>query len=563
MLNTGRFVVLFLAALVALTGCGDDEKKKSEEKKVEATPKKELVSSGPVEKLTAPAGVVAFGGAQDLQAATKNLGGIFDPAMITEQVKGALALSKLELDKPMRFMLADPKKNPEGSFIVGLDLGGKKGGEAVLPKEKKADDEGNAHSYKDPGGKKIFVNFVEPYTVFTRTKDAFSKNEAFFKKVIGADVEGGATVIVSVVNAQTVFKEEMDEAFEQMGKGPGTPGLAAGQLESMMGGVRDALEEVDTVAITLDPVDGGSTATIVATPKANTELQKSLAGMKPQPLSFLAKLPPKTTGAAVFAMKPEMGGLAEKIFSWSMRASLGIDDPKLVEASKEYWKASTGEMAYAFTEIPDTKGSKVTMIAGITDQAAAQKYQDTLMSMYDDKAFNDRMGEMGMTYEVKKNAYEVAGAKATVVEMKVDPKKNPAGAMLGAMKEQHNIIGEDLQVSAFGDESQKVITAWLEGKVPGGFDKAPPVVRAMKNKAPGTFFIAWGDPAAIMASVMAAAQPEGTKGAAPPAPPPTADGMALSLGAADGKLHVVFDLPTSTLKALAATGGPGMGPGGL
>lgn len=557
-------MALFLAALVALAGCGDDKKKKPEEQKVEATPKKELVSSGPVEKLTAPAGVIAFGGAKDLQAATKNLGGVFDPAMITEQVKGALALSKLELNKPLRFMLADPKKNPEGALVVGLELGGKSGGEAVLPKEKKADDEGNAYSYKDAGGKKIFVNFVEPYTVFTRTKDAFGKNKEFFTKLLGAEVKGGATVIVSVVNAQTVFKEEMDQAFDQMGKGPGAPGLGAGQLESMMGGVRDALKEVDTVAITIDPVDGGSTATLVATPKANSELQKSLAGMKAQPLSFLAKLPPKTTGAAVFAMKPEMGGLAEKIFSWSMRASLGIDDPKLVEASKEYWKASSGEMAYAFTEIPDTEGSKITMIAGITDQEAAQKYQDTLMSMYDDKAFNDRMGEMGMSYKVKRNAYEVAGAKATVVEMKIDGKKNPAAAVLGGMKEQHTIIGKDLQVSAFGEDAKKIITAWLDGKVPGGFDKAPPIVRAMKNKAPGTFFIAWGDPAAIMASVMAAAQPEGAKGAAPKAPPPTADGMALSLGAADGKLHVVFDLPTSTLEVLAAGAGPGMmGPGGL
>jgi len=43
------------------------------EKKVEATPKKELVKSGPVEKLTAPAGVIAFGGAQNLTEATKTL----------------------------------------------------------------------------------------------------------------------------------------------------------------------------------------------------------------------------------------------------------------------------------------------------------------------------------------------------------------------------------------------------------------------------------------------------------------------------------------------------------
>lgn len=561
MLNSGRIVVLLLAALVALAGCGDDEKK-PEEKKVEATPKKELVSSGPVEKLSAPAGVIAFGGAKDLQAATKNLEGVFDASMITEQVKGALALSKLELNKPMRFMLADPKKNSEGALIFALDLGGKAGAEAALPKKRKADDEGNAYSYSDPAGQKIFVNIVEPFAVFTRSKDAFSKNKEFFSKVLGAEVKGGATAIISVVNAQAVFKEEIDQTFEQMGKGPPTPGLAPGQLEGMMGGFRDALKEVDTLSVTLDAVEGGSIANVVATPKGDSELHKSLASLKALPLDYLSKIPAKTIAGAAFGMKPEMGGLAEKIFTWSMRTSLGIDDDKRLEEVKAYWKASTGEMAMAYTEVADTEGPQLTTVAGITDAEKARTYLDAFMEVYKEKAFNDRMGALGLSYTVKKDAYEVDGTKVSIVETKVDPKKNPGAAMLGALTQQHSAITDDLQVMAMGKEAKKVVTAWLEGKVEGGFETKPAVVRALKHKAPGTVFFAWADPGSVLGAMMAAAQPEGAKGAGPTAPPATADGVALSLGAEGGRLHLVIDLPTSTLKALAAQRGPG-GPMGL
>ncbi|MEM6787886.1 MAG: hypothetical protein AAF715_10250 [Myxococcota bacterium] len=554
---TSRSWMLLLCGLVALGGCKDDEKK-PEETKVEVTPEKEPAAAVPVAKLEAPAGVLAFGGAKSLAEATKNLGGVPDPSAITGQLQTMLGLPKLDAQKPMRFLLGDPEKEQDGALILAIEVGDKAAVEAVLPETKKADDEGNAYSYPGPSGKKVYVNTLENYAVFSRAKEAFGTHRAFLEKVTAAEVAGsGATAILSVKNASTLYKKELTQAFDEIAKTPKeASGMGAGQMAEMAEGFKAIVGEIDTVALTLDAVDGGSTAHFIVNPIGGSDFEGGIKGLKAKTMSYLAKLPAATKAGAVIAMEPELGGLAEKIFAWSLRLSLGDDDPELLETTKAYWKASTGEIAYALTEVPGVEGRVMTAITGITDQETVLNYQKAALAMYEKTSFKDKMAALGVSFEVQPDAYEIDGAKATVVKTKGDAAKDPVMAsMFGALGEQHIIVGKDLQIMSYGDNAKKVAEAWLGGTVPGGFEKSPAVVRALGHKAPGTFMFAWADLGVVAGSVMGAFAPSGGAGQAPEVPP-TPDGVAMSLGAKDGQLHLVLDLPKKTLDTLAQMAGP-------
>ena len=108
----------------------------------------------------------------------------------------------------------------------------------------------------------------------------------------------------------------------------------------------------------------------------------------------------------------------------------------------------------------------------------------------------------------------------------------------------HSAIAGDAVVVVMGKDAKDVMTAWIEGKISGGLDQAPGMVRARKQAANGAFGLAYGSPLELLRVIKIG-------GVSPfpqlPAAPPATNGLALSVGTQGGAVQVVLDLPAEQI----------------
>ena len=189
---------MIVCGALALIACGskDDggKAKSGDEAKAGAVTKKKAPPPKAVAPaLKAPASVIAYGGTNGLMETLKKahtLAGKVAPlpppdqlgTQATQMVAGDLRLKDgkaLDLTKPLRFAILDPKKHRDPLMLVGVKS--KDALVASLPDmERKEKDQGNAYSYLKYKGstRPVFVNFIDGFAVFTRDKGAFSSRHS-------------------------------------------------------------------------------------------------------------------------------------------------------------------------------------------------------------------------------------------------------------------------------------------------------------------------------------------------------------------------------------------------
>jgi hypothetical protein len=209
-------------------------------------------------------------------------------------------------------------------------------------------------------------------------------------------------------------------------------------------------------------------------------------------------------------------------------------------------------MAFAIHPTPGLEGLRVSGLVGIRDGEAARKAQATLRATYRHPAVAKLFAQMGVEIRYEPRAYQTSGVSVDRIHAKLSPAAQAKSAhdlrALGRtasiftdLLSSHLAIGDELGVMAYGEGGSRVIDAWLAGKIPGGLDRTPGLVRARGRAAPGTFLLAYAQPLTLLRAWEVIA----TSGK--PAP---AEGMALSAGATDGVLHLVLDLPAAQLTPL-------------
>jgi hypothetical protein len=587
----GRFgwLVLLTAALgLSAAGCKDDKKPDVE---VAASKTKEVAPSGPMEKLTAPENVVVYGGSESLASLTKKIALIGGPvaaatmnsAAIGQGLANSLALkdsSALALDKPFRFAIIDPKKSPE-PMVTLVSTTGMDKLVAALPAGHKKDEAGNAYSYTAKG-KTLYLNFIDDFAVFSYQPAVFGANKAFLIKLAGATPGSDGAAVLAVAHSTKIYADELKQIVKDAEKAiPSSPGMpmAGAGIGKMAEWFANTAGEMDRIVVRLDGLADGGKLGFEVVPKEGSELKKTFGALGTQKLELLDKIPADAPLAFAMAMDPDVGGeLTQSLTAWSLQLSLGEDvDEKYVTAMNEYFKATSGQMMFAAHSVPGVEGLRFSGLMGIRDADKARASQTTLRELYDREAFKKTYADMGLSMTFKPNAYKVGDVPVDRVEAKLDDTAGdanlkqtlgPSAALFGDMMNSHVALASPLGVIAYGEDGKSVIEAWLGGKVPGGFAKAPGVVRALQNAAPGLFMVMYGAPLDVMQAMKL--------GAPMPNAPSSKNGLALTAGAKGGSVHIVLDLPTEQVTALMSMamsmqggmgqpGGmrPGGGPGGL
>lgn len=568
---------LVLAAVLAVAGCDDDKKDGGV---VEPTRAKEVAESGAIEKLAAPDDVVAFGGADSLNALAANLskvagplGASMQPAMLSQQLAKKYGLkdpAALALDKPARVLVVDPKKHPDGTVLIVATTGRDKLLQA-LP-QKQDDVDGNAHAFT--GTKLTYLNFLDDYAVLTSDKGVFASHKPFLVKLAGAKLSHEATMVLSAKNAAALYKTELGRAMEDMEKEMAAPampmgGAGMGKMVQWMAGVAHDLE---VVSIHLDTLEDGAALVMDVSAKKESALDKTFRTLGERKLALLEKVPAEAPMVIGMSVDPDAeDDLTRGLTAWSLQISLGEDvDPKYSEAMTAYWKATTGEVAFATYAHPGREGLTLVAIGGIRDADNARQAQATLRAMYDTPELAKTYESMGLTLSYKNDAYKIGDVPVSTVtaELKEAPAQNPqginlkqslgdGGSLFSNLMSSHVAIAADKSLVAYGKDAKPVVEGWLEGSVPGGFDKSPGLLRAQKKAAKGLFFMAYAVPLDLMKGFGAVPNMPQLPGVQSGGP-----GIALSAGAKDGVVQVVLDVPATQAMALS-TAMMTLGGGGL
>jgi hypothetical protein len=423
--------------------------------------------------------------------------------------------------------------------------------------------------------------------VLTSDAELFGQHKSFLLRLAGAQVTH-ATLVVSGKNAGAAFKTELDAAIAEVKKSADAPDspLNGPGLGKMLEWMISVARDLDTIVMRIEPTEDGAKLAIDVSAVAQSALDKSMRLLGERKLALLDDIPVDAPAAFVMSIDPDNDDeLTRSLTAWSLQLSLGQQvDEKYADAMNAYWKATTGDMAFAAHSAPRghaprghaprghaPRGHAVpgdapkddgtepklrfSALTGIRDAAAARAAQETLRGMYDEEKLAKLYADMGVKVSFKPNAYKVADVEVGVVsaeladtrgDAKLDLKRalGATAGLLTDMMNSHVAIGDELGVMVYGTDAKPVMEAWLGGKMSGGLDKSRGVARAMKHAAEGMFMLAYGSPSEVMRSLNPQIPTLG--GAAKDG------GIALSVGATKGVLHLVLDLPSSQASALAA-----------
>jgi hypothetical protein len=297
-----RFLLCLLVLLGLAVGCDDAAKKPAGAKSsASAATTAAPVAGKQLIDLKAPANVVAFGGVDNLLQIVGKVQGVsgglippnaLSPEVVTAGLQDMLKLTSAEaidLAKPARFMVVDPKKHPE-PLTVAISTKGKDKLIAALPGDKKKDDGGNAFSWPGQGGKTAYLNFIGDTAVIGSDPAGFAAHKPFLTELLNAKLPAGIAVVGSVVNMVTLYGTDIDERLKQAKAGidqlaqggpagpAGAAGVKAGQVEAfaaMLDWAGTTVKELDKVVIETKLSTDGALLSFQLHPKKGTEVEKT------------------------------------------------------------------------------------------------------------------------------------------------------------------------------------------------------------------------------------------------------------------------------------------------
>ncbi|MBW2453073.1 MAG: hypothetical protein JRI68_01105 [Deltaproteobacteria bacterium] len=574
-----RLLVLLVVLLGLATGCDDAAKKQpgakasgSAANTAAPAAAKQLVD------LKAPAGVIAFGGVDNLQKLLADIAkagtGMIPPNAVSpdvvlagaQEALGLTSTDAVDLGKPIRVMVVDPKQNPE-PVIATVSTKGKDKIVAALPADKKQDDGGNAYSFKTKLGKQAYVNFIGDTAVISMSQGAFAAHKPFLTELVNAKIPGGAAMVGSVVNMVSLYGADIDKGLEEakgaLGElakaGPAAAGgIQAGQVEglaAMLDWARTTVKELDKVVIETKLAADGGLLNFQLHPKKGSEVEKAFKMLSGRPFTLLSKLPADSSAFFAGVLDPEAASdLTDRLLKYSMTMGVGsVDLPeKYYKAMGDYWKATTGEFVMAVHPAVQGEGLALTGLMGLKDAAKAGELMTLMGEMYKEPAIAASYKEQGITMDFKPDAYkigDVSVATTKVTMTKGMAELGPIAPLIQDMLNTHTGLGKDLGYMAYGKDGKATLEALINGKLAGGLDKAPATVRALKNAAPNAFYIMCGSPVDIAKGIhFGGKNPLAAKLADAPA---SKTMVCTSAGQKDGVIHLNTDVPVEQAKAIA------------
>ncbi len=577
-----RFLLFFLVLLALTAGCDDAAKKQPGAKGSASVAKPTApVAAKQLIDLKAPANVIAFGGVDNLQQILGKAQGVsgglvppeaVSPAVVAAGLQGMLKLTSadaIDLAKPARFMVVDPKKHPEPLTIV-IGTKGKDKLIAALPADKKKDDGGNAFSWKAEGNKTAYLSFIGDAAVISSDPGGFAAHKAFLTELVHTKLPGGIAVVGSVVNMVTLYGTEIDQGLQQVKEGlkqiaksgpagpAGPAGLKAGQVEgfnAMLDWAGATVKDLEKVVIETKLSADGGLLSFQLHPKKGTEVEKIFKMLGKRPLTLLSKLPANSSAFFDGNLDPDGASeLTRRLVTWSLTMGIGGAEvpEKYITGMSDYWKATTGEFVVAVHPAVDGKGLALTGLMGLRDAEKARSMIKLLAEMYQDPIIAKGYKELGLTMDFKPEAYKIGDVTVATMQVKMAQpmaELGPLGPMIQDLLTTHTGTGKDMGYIAYGKDGKATLEALIGGKLGSGLDKAPATVRALKHAAPNAFFLMCGAPLDIAKGIdLGGKNPLVAKLADAPT---SKTGLCFSAGQKDGVIHLTTDVPGEQAKAIA------------
>jgi len=540
------------------------------------------VPSVPIDELQAPAGVLAYGGADNGKAVLDRVEQMVNQVMPMPQPLAAMAMTELQqklqltsnagldLTKPARFAVLDSKKYSENPLALIVGITSQTQLESTLPATKKKGDQGNAYSLSPPQPT-VYLNFIGNSMVITRQPTVFADNKDFLARLAAAKIGDGFVGIASMENIYALYKTEMDKsikAAQEKTSRDSVPGQVKEGMGSAMRWVQSAAADLKSARFAAVFPSDGAKVTLTARAKPGSNLEKSFGRLKAKPNTLYAQMPASTP--AFMALNMDLAPVAEvinKLVKWSfdvvgsMGAMMPADKAKSLEGIQKMqaklqpmmdniWKAFAGDMLLG---VHPLAGRELAIVGvyGVADQAALTKTMELIKELYQDPALVETYAKMGMKLVYKDADYKVGEVPVTVVKMETEAGKpgagNPMAAMMSTVSSYlswHMASAQKRFWFSLGPSAKATLEAHLSGKVGAPLDGAPGPRHALKNAAPGELGMLYVSPVELARLLL----PEGNPMLAQL--PKTQTGLALSFGSQAGSLNLVLYLPAEQIKGI-------------
>jgi hypothetical protein len=568
------FAALALLVLPLLAACGDDNKKPAEPEWSLPAAVRDL-PAGPIGDVAPPPAVIAWGGAADvdrlaggLQAFVQQVSPIAPRVLdlAQDELRRRLSLTKLEgIDwkRPARLAVFDPKANPKAQIAVVLGLASKDqllaGISPTVPR--KANDEGNAVTYRDDLGRTICLSFVDDSVVVTWDKKQFAANVELFVRLARSTVPEQQAFYLSAKNVAKLYAKEIDDTMAQVKQQVAAPGAQVPGVQTEVGArvlswLVDTFKELDRVEVLPRLPEDGALVAIRLHPAQGSTLAASFKAIEARPHDLLAKLPADATMFASFSTNPDaVDGLTTRLVEWAMSVGFGGKVPEgVAQTMKEYFSSTGGQIALAAHKPLTGDGLALTTLITVRDEEKLRGAMRRSKEMFKDKATLDAYKKSGVIVDYREGAYKVGAVPVDAAEMKVEKGKSPLaqlgpfGDAIGELSTNHTAVSKDLAIIGYGKDARKTIEAFLGGKVTGGLDKAAGPSRALRVAGPSPVGIFYISPVEVAKRASLGGQnplAESLKDLA------STTGIALSFAAKDGALEIVIDVPVEQARNVA------------
>jgi len=448
------------------------------------------------------------------------MGARLDGAMLTQgfaSMTNAGSLEGIDLDKPVRIILLDPKKHTQSPVVLLASF-------ADVEKLKKGAGQAKVEAQD---GRALVGADAEIAAVKTWA----------FGTLAGQAAPESPTAEVWLDRVMLAYRADIENFAKQMASmnlGATVQAVLKGEIEVLLA----VGEQSDRMMLSLDAADDDAALNVALAPKAGTALARFVAAQKPFDGKLLNGIPSTEHPAMVMIGHTELGELSEPMYRWLGPILAQIADKPFDESFHKLWqdwlKLFTGD----FAAITWLEGGATAMneIISVTDGKAAQKMvQEFLAGLKSPK----KVSFMGidMTFTGGFGAAQHGDASIDTVAVAIDTTNMPA-------------LQQEMMKRMYPDGMKMAYAGW--GKTfgiaigPKSADQMNALIdNAGKPPALSPFVQAAVDGSVkrkesmVMVMNLAAMMAPLSQG------PPAQSGMIWTLGFSDGRAALRMDLPAA------------------
>jgi len=292
------------------------------------------------------------------------MGARVDGAMLTQgfaSMTNAGSLEGIDLDKPVRVILLDPKKHTQSPVVLLASF-------ADVEKLKKGAGQAKVEAQD---GRALVGADAEIAAVKTWA----------FGTLAGKAAPEAPTAEVWIDRVMVAYRADIENFAKQMAAmnlGGTMQAVLKGEIEVLLA----VGEQSDRMNLSLEAADDDCALNVALAPKSGTALARFVAAQKPFDAKLLTGMPSTDHPAMVMIGHTELGELSEPMYRWIGPVLAQIADKPFDDSFHKLWqdwlKLFTGD----FAAVSWMEGGATAMneVIGVTDGKAAQKTVQDLLA---------------------------------------------------------------------------------------------------------------------------------------------------------------------------------------